>query len=118
MGPGREHNVYRPKERSGGNGGGIIRTPDSKGVSAVPHTYSIGDLVHVKASNGDHDGQPSNDAKGKFGEILGRYITGGVNPTGGTPVEVEESLPMWWVAIEIGDTEPIGESWLEPEADA
>ena len=71
---------------------------------ATPNIYQLGDLVRVKTEDGALIGQPSDDAKGKSGKILRRYVA-----------STQRISTVWWVGFEKVKPELIAKEWLEPE---
>jgi hypothetical protein len=58
-------------------------------MQMTPHVYQAGDFIRVKMKDVNRIGQPSDQAKGKFGKILRRY-------TAATQI-----LPtIWWVRFD------------------
>ena len=77
---------------------------------AQQNSFTVNQRVRVKATNGGHR-PPPDTAKGATGTILPQIIS----EWAGTRLAVEPGVPqIYYVEIDEGAIEIIGEDWLEP----
>jgi hypothetical protein len=79
----------------------------------VAHAFKANQRIHIKAVNSSGLSAPPDYAKGKFGTITQQFVLTHVDT--GHPADAGTS-PMYYVQVEGGQIELIGEDWLEAEA--
>ena len=71
--------------------------------------YGNNQRIRIKSDNGAHK-EPSREAKGAFGTIAIQSTSDWLGDSGSA---YAESPPSYYVELENGDVELIGEEWLE-----
>ena len=72
--------------------------------------YSINQRIRIKTENGPHK-EPPSDCKGSLGTIAEQSTSDWLGSANSIYVETPHS---YYVVIDDGPTEVIGEDWLEP----